>query len=215
MLDCGHDVTHIVPIFRGYALPHAIQRLNFAGSQLTDYLADLLTERGVSLETEIVRDIKEKLGYVALDFGKEMESTSERYFQLPNGKSITIGNESFRCAEALFQPLLLDLESSGIHQSLFDSIMKSDIDVRKELFSNVVLSGGSTKFGMIRERLERELATLAPNAAKIKVIAPVERQFSAWMGGSNLAAMSNAKELWITKEEYEEFGLDIVQRKCS
>nr|XP_019532457.2 actin-like [Aedes albopictus] len=214
VLDCGHDVSHIVPVYRGHAVPHAIKRLVFAGRSLTDYLADLLTDRGIpSLEIDTVREIKEKLGYVALDFDKELSTTSDKYFQLPNGKSITIGQERFRCAEALFQPLLLDLESPGVHQALHDSVMQCDIDVRKELFGNVILAGGSSMFGGIRERLELELRSLAPSTVKIKVVAPVQRMYSAWRGGSNLASLASCQKLWITREEYDEFGLEVVQRK--
>ncbi|EAT43990.1 AAEL004646-PA [Aedes aegypti] len=216
VLDCGHDVTHIVPVYRGHALSNAIKRLVFAGRSLTDYLADLLEEKGTpSLELETVRGIKEKLGYVAFEFDKEMSTaTTEKYFQLPNGKSITVGQERFRCAEALFQPALLDLESPGVHQVLFDSLMQCDIDVRKELFGNVVLSGGSTMFGGMRERLELELRALAPGTVKVKVVAPAQRVYSAWRGGSNLASLASCQKLWITREEYDEFGLDVVQRKC-
>ena len=174
----------------------------------------LLNARGLNFTTskdrELVNSIKEKLAYVAEDFDKEI--AEEKSYVFPDGKVIAIDRECFECTEILFQPSKTGLQIPGVHEALYKSIMKCDIDIRKELFSNCVLSGGNTLFSGFVDRLQKEMKLLAP-AENIEIFAPQERKYSTWIGGSILASLSTFQG-WISKEDYEENGPVIVHRKC-
>jgi len=155
-----------------------------------------------------------------LDFDEEMErsrtsSEIEQNYVLPDGQILTIGSERFRSTETFFKPALVGKEEEGIHKLIYRSIMKCDIDLRKDLFNNIVLSGGSTMFKGITARLSKEIKLLCPQTISPKLIAPEERKFSVWIGGSILSSLSSFDEMWVTKQEYDEAGPCIVHRKCT
>jgi actin beta/gamma 1 len=223
VLDSGEGISHTVPIYEGYAIPHAIQKILLAGKDLTEYLREILKERGLNFTTpaelEIVRDIKETMTVVVSDYQEAMKDADdshacEKNYELPDGRKILIGNERFRCPEILFNPSLAGHDLEGVHKYCFDSVMKCDNDVRKDLFANIILSGGSTLFEAMGERLWQEIHALTPSNGRIKVLAPPERLYSVWLGGSILASLSTFQTMWITKQEYDENGPNIIHRKC-
>jgi len=219
VVSIGASVTHVVPVYEGYALPHAITRSTIGGRHLSEYLNKILTERGYSFTTtaerEIVQDIKEKLGFAVLDFDSAMchgaqTSAGDSTYELPDGQVIFVGNERFRVVEALFSPSFLGSDQPGLHELVFKAIMKCDVDIRKDLHANIVLCGGSSCFDGLADRLTREVTAMCPSTMKVKVIAPPERKYTPWIGGSICASLSTFQHMWITQEDYDATGPTVV-----
>ncbi|CAJ1077516.1 uncharacterized protein LOC117823778 [Xyrichtys novacula] len=224
VFDSGDGVSHSVPVFEGYSLPHAVQRFPLAGVDVTMHLKKLLQEQGVSMRTtaemEIVREIKEKCCTVALNYESELtlgrSSCREMHYTMPDGQVVTLGTERFRAPEILFKPELIGRDHYGMHESIFKSILSSDIDLRRCFLGNIVLSGGNTLLDGLPERLQAEIKGLVPPdmGKAVRVTSPKDRDFSVWSGGAVLANLQTFSSTWISQEEYEEYGPQIVFRKC-
>ena len=225
VVDSGDGVTHTVPVFEGFSIPHAIEKMEIAGREITNYAQKLLLESGHSFtstaELEIVKDIKEKLCYVAQDYDAEKaaaESSSEKdqAYTLPDRSQITVkGLVRMQVPEFLFKPELNGKSCDSIHALAWKSVSASDVDVRRDLLKNVILSGGTTMYEGIGDRLKTEVTTLAPAGSEIRIVATPDRKYAVWKGASTLASLSTFAASWISKAEYEEHGASIVHRKCA
>lgn len=222
VLDVGDGVAHTVPVYEGFALPHAITRMDVGGRDVTEYMQLLLRKAGhpfhTSAEREVVRSVKEALCYVAFNPADEealagMKGTAPKQYRLPDGSIIDIGPERFRAPELLFTPSLLGLEYPGVHRCLHNAILRADLDLRRVLYSQVVLAGGSTMFRGFGDRLLNELRKLAPKDTKLRIAAPPERASLTWTGGSILASLGTFKSMWVRKEEYAEVGPNILHKR--
>ena len=237
VVDSGDGVTHTVPIYETYSVPHAVKKIMLAGRDITDELEKLMTECGwvseSTAQTQIVREIKEKLCYVSMNFAEDMAAKDEAFkapkdeakikawkekycaeYVLPDGNTLALGTERFRAPEIMFNPSLHGKSIPGVQKLVLGSITECDVDTRKALWENVILSGGSTMYNNYPERLEKELKALAPPTIIPRVIAAPDRKYAVFMGAAQLASLSSFQNNWITKEEYEETGPGIIHKKC-
>jgi actin len=248
-IDSGAGSTTVVPVYEDYAITHAVrQSVSNCGENVTADLMKRLATRGYAFTTsadrETVRDIKEKLCYLASNCNTE--KCVEREYELPDGQVIKVGSEQYQIPEMIFnskkpldwgiEPLLLmgrkdrnsplsalpldvlkmvvgKLRDDGIVTMIRDSIELCDRELWRELYRNILLSGGNTLFPGIAERLSNELSKQS-GGLPVKVIASPERKYSVWIGGSILASLSTFQQMWVSKEEYDEYGPSIVGRKC-
>lgn len=204
VLGSGHGTSYVAPIITGDLAPLDTYRLDVAGADLTEYLAQLLLASGHSpLKAGLVNQIKEACCYVAMDMTAEMaraQAQARVDFVLPDKQVITLGSERFCCPEALFQPNLLGLNQPGLPQLALLSMSRLEAKQREQLLANVVLDGGSTLLSGFPERLRQELG---PGAT---VLGSPHRAVAAWLGGSIMASRNSFQSLWLSRREYEEEG---------
>jgi len=225
--DSGDGVTHTVPVFEGFSIPHAVKKNFIAGRAITDHMVNLLTADGISAQggesawKQIVITMKEKLCFVSTDpeadKAKAAESTElTKNYELPDGQIVAVNTPRFMAPEALFDPGLIKEgdEALGMHDMSYASIQDCDVDIRMDLYGNIILSGGTTLYTGLPDRLEQEVDKKCPQQGSVKIIASADRYYCVWTGGSTLSSLSTFESQWITKEEYEENGAEIVHRKC-
>merc|ERR1712087_510187 len=226
VVDSGDGVSHTVPVFEGFSVPHAVEKMDIAGRVLTHFCQKLLVEAIAesftsSAELEIVKAIKEELCYVASKYDEEktacgQSSENDKPYTLPDKRVINVpGHVRITCPELLFQPNLNGKSCKSIHALTWQSVQASDIDIRKELCKNLILSGGTTMYQGLPDRLKDEIVGLAPAGAEIKVIASADRKFAVWKGASTFSSLSSFASSWITADDYKEHGAAIVHRKCT
>ena len=225
VIDVGYETTSCVPIYEGFVLNHAIIKMDIGGNDLTQYLCNLITESDSSrtftnaAQRNMINEMKEKICYVAEDYDSEMKKSLDSNkileYKLPDKTSIIrYKTESFQCSEMLFQPSMNGKDMGGIHEQAIKSIKRCDDDIHKDLYLNVILCGGSTLFMKIKNRFNKELQSLAPTGKIVKVIAPPERKYSAWLGGAILASLDSFKQqMFCTKKEYLDGEKDHVNNK--
>ena len=213
VLDSGKELTYALPIYEGKPIRNALQTIPFGGGDLTRSLYSLLLESGyqsyTAAEREIAGDAKRKVCYVAQNYEKELTEPKTEEYELPDGTIMNVSTLRIKATELMFQPQFMDLDFVGVHELVNSSIRSSDIDMRKDLFKNIVVCGGNTMFPGFIERFNREFSNLIPSSVECKVSEKPTRKYSSWIGGSIFSSMSTFREVWLDRHEYEDFGKNV------
>ena len=217
VVDSGYNVTSTVPVYEGFPLVYASQKINLGGEDLSNKLLEVIKEKLDKTYKTIkgkllAEDIKDKLGFIGLNMSQE-EKIEKKYI-LPDAKELIMGNELYQANEILFNPGE-NQEMKSVTQMVVDSLNLCDDDVKKDINESICLIGGTSLMKNFPERLKLELSNIQ-DFGMYNMTPNPERQFSAWIGGSIMISLDNFQYLWVTKEEFDENGKTLVaiDSKC-
>ena len=216
-IDCGDGATNFAPIYEGYLCRHAATSIPIAGKKIHETLVNLLIKSGQTLDSKMqkqaIKRAKNELCYVSQDINSESSSVSE--FELPDRRKIKIGEEKYKSTEILFNPSMFDMQCPSLQEQFMLTIKKVDMDIREDMFSNILFNGGTTLFKGFKERVDKEIKAVSQDyTCKKKVHCYPEAEYAAWIGGSILTSLNTFENLWVAKADYKEVGSTIIHRKC-
>ncbi len=219
VVDIAESSTRVVPYYEGFLVNPGLRIENIGGADLTRFMTWHLQQIGSKFESssekQLVRTIKEKACFVSLDYETDLKNASNfnKSFRLPDGEDVVLNRQRFQVPELLFNPMLFNMEAQSIVRAIIDSINSCDLDTRPSLLNNIFLTGGSSMFPNLDLRLEHEIEVLLAKTSQqvpnIRIFAPKERMFSAWVGGSILSQIPEFQKSWVTRISYFKNGSPI------
>ncbi|XP_071941751.1 actin-related protein 6-like [Antedon mediterranea] len=243
VVDSGYSFTHIAPYYGKKKIKHAVRRINVGGKLLTNHLKEIISYRQLHVmdETYVVNQVKEDVSFVSLQFNKDMEIARLKYpdntiirdYVLPDFSQIKRGyvkepststksheqivkmnNERFTTPEVLFHPSDIAIREMGVSEAIVDSISATPEEMHPHLYNNIVLTGGNTLFPGFRERVERDVRSMAPQEYHVNVFLPKNPVEYAWHGGKCISKSDEfSSKMCVSKKEYEESGQSICTDK--
>uniref|UniRef100_A0A8C6U9C4 Actin related protein 3 n=1 Tax=Neogobius melanostomus TaxID=47308 RepID=A0A8C6U9C4_9GOBI len=243
VIDSGDGVTHVIPVAEGYVIGSCIKHIPIAGRDITYFTQQLLRDREVGIppeqSLETAKAVKERFSYVCPDLVKEFskyDTDGSKWIKQYTGvNSITkkeftidVGYERFLGPEIFFHPEFANPDFTQPISEVVDEVIQNcPIDVRRPLYKNVVLSGGSTMFRDFGRRLQRDLkrtvdarlkiseelsgGKLKPKPIDVQVVTHHMQRYAVWFGGSMLASTPEFYQVCHTKKDYEEIGPSICR----
>jgi actin-related protein len=238
IVDSGEGLTSAVPISDGSIMNFSQTTDDLAGDYLTKILCQELQKTSKEqtqanpgmMNYLFAKDLKEKYLRVSMNYEKDLKELKKPKIQsmantlseggnnstmvtLPDGSALQLGNLSVKVPETLFRPETFGLTNPGVHEVIYDCILKNDLDVRRQLCNNIIITGGNTLFSNYNERLQRELGYLLPSILNVRCLSVSNRLYAQWLGGAIVSALSIFQPMWITRAEYDECGPSVIHRK--
>jgi len=243
VIDSGDGVTHVIPVAEGYVIGSCIKHIPIAGRDITYFIQQLLRERETGIppeqSLEVAKAVKERFCYICPDIAKEFnkyEAEPRKWIKQFEGLNsvtrqkfcIDVGHERFLGPEIFFHPEFSNPDfTTPISTVVDDVIQNCPIDVRRPLYKNVVLSGGSTMFRDFGRRVQRDLkrvvdarlrlseqlsgGRIKPKPMEVQVITHSMQRYAVWFGGSMLASTGEFYKVCHTKADYDEIGPSICR----
>ncbi|KAL7415939.1 putative ARP3-actin related protein [Mrakia frigida] len=246
VIDSGDGVTHTIPVAEGYVIGSAIKHVPIAGKDITSFVQQLLRDRGETAnmppedQLRVAQRIKEDYSYVCQDMVKEFKKYDDdpyKWFARFEGEhsvtgrkyGVDVGWERFLAPEIFFNPEIVSSDFLTPLPEVVDNVIQaSPIDVRRGLYKNIVLSGGSTMFKNFSQRLKRDLKNIVDSrvalsesasgghmrssGVEVNVISHAKQRYAVWYGGSLMASLPEFNSYCTSKADYEEYGPSIVRK---
>jgi actin-related protein len=213
VLDSGHDVTNVMPVFEGYSIREAIQTDLYGGKSIVDHLMKVYEAKVPSLagNKQVGFKIKENECSVKDIKGKVLVQSSSVY-NLPDGVALHMGSELQDIPEQMFKPVSGGYTKKSVQGLLRDSINLCDESLREELLNNILVVGGNTHIPGYCDRLQDEVRK--EFKVQTELDTPKDRIFNAWIGGSLFSSLSTFNDTAITRDDYMKEGEIKVASKC-
>ena len=224
ILESGEGVSQSCIIYEGYSLPNTYERYDFGGGDVTEYLKLAMKKKGYQLfnsnEYRLISDMKEKYCFflpqkynLHVENVKKALNSKKINYYLPDGITVTLGDERILASEILFNPELIGKEYLGLSDIIFSSINKAEIQLRPKAFENIVLSGGNVLMRGLEDKMKEDIINKCNKIVKVNVSTVKEPQISCWVGGNIISSIDIFKKISVSKTEWEEKGSKILHVK--
>ena len=220
VFDSGHSQSNVVPVHDGMIIKNAINFFNLNGKNIEEIIINDLIKKqynewdgfNILQKIQILSEIKDML------FTPDENKENKRYV-LPDKKIIEINDEFVSNMKLGIKNKLIGNDEHNLKSIIFKSISSVLLDIKKELINNIFICGGNSLifnnyFNDLKDSMARQL--VAGTVVKLTTHpSKIERSLASFLGASIISSLNIYKETIVKKEEYEEHGAIVIEKKCA